>query len=101
MMQGDACYLGIQILNNAHSPVTPQDLTDLEITIGPYRKTYCANQLLFESNLWFFPLTQQETLAIWPAPAKAQVRLHWKGGVVEGKYLPAIPIFESLSKEVI
>ena len=33
MMQGDSYSLGIRILNNAGSPVTPDDVNDVEITI--------------------------------------------------------------------
>jgi len=101
MMQGDACYLAIRILNNAGNPVTHQDVIDLEITIGKLRKTHLRGELIHQDGLWFFPLTQHETHHLWPGNVKAQVRLLWKNGVVEGKALPAISIRESKSKEVL
>ena len=100
MMQGDACNLGIRIYNNAGNPVTPSDIRDLEITIGHLRKTYGNSQLSYYSGLWLFPLSQQETQALSPAPQKAQVRVHWANGVVEGKPLLGLRIRESISKEV-
>ena len=45
MMQGDSYNLGIKILNNAGSPVTPDDIRDVEITIGNLSKTYLGASL--------------------------------------------------------
>ena len=101
MMQGDACNLSILIRNNAGNPVTPGDIRDLEITIGPLRKTYGQGQLHFYSGHWMFPLTQSETRSLWPAPVRAQVRVLWPNGVVEGKPLLGLTIQESISKEVL
>jgi len=101
MMQGDACNLAIRILNNAGNPVTPLDLGDLEITLGPLRKTLANGQLFYSDGLWLFPLAQHETASLWPAPVKAQVRLLWSNGVVEGKPISGIRIHESISKEVL
>ena len=100
-MQGDACSLGIHIYNNAGNPVTPLDIRDLEITVGSLRKTYQNAQLIYRDCLWLFPLSQQETFQNWPAFQKAQVRIRWANGVVEGKALPPIPLHESISKEVL
>ena len=40
MMQGNACYLGISILNSGGALVEPVDIQDVEITIGNLKKTY-------------------------------------------------------------
>lgn len=101
MMQGDSCNLAIQIRNNAGSAVTPSDVSDVEITIGRLRKTYRSCQLLFSNGMWLFPLSQEETFGYWPASVKAQVRVVWRNGVVEGKTLYGIRISESISKEVL
>lgn len=101
VMQGDAYYLGITILNNAGSPVTPADIRDVEITIGPIRKTYRNAELVYSDNLWLFPVSQQESFGLWPKEVKAQVRLVWVNGVVEGKPIYGIRIDESTSKEVL
>ena len=101
MMQGDSYKLGIRILNNAGSLVTPVDVKDVEITIGHLRKTYMNAQLEYNDGMWFFPLSQQATFQCWPSAVKAQVRVLWANGVVEGKSLYGIRINESISKEVL
>ena len=101
MMQGDSYSLGIRILNNAGNPVTPEDIKDVEITIGQLRKTYLNAQVTFNEGLWMFPLSQKETFGCWPAAVKAQVRVVWANGVVEGKPIYGVRINESISKEVL
>lgn len=101
MMQGDSYNLGIKILNNAGSPVTPDDVRDVEITIGHLRKTYLGTSLTYSDGLWLFPLSQEETMGYWPSSVKAQVRVAWANGVVEGKPLYGVRIDESISKEVL
>lgn len=101
MMQGDSYNLGIQILNNAGSPVTPDDIRDVEITIGSIRKTYRNAQLKYQDGVWMFPLSQQDTFDYLPAAQKAQVRVMWANGVVEGQPIYGVRIDESLSKEVL
>lgn len=103
MMQGDSYMLGIQILNNAGNPVTLDDVSDVEITIGHLKKSYRKLELLYDEgmHLWMFPLTQQETLGYWPSTPKAQVRVFWANGIVEGKPIYGIHIDESISKEVL
>ena len=101
MMQGDSYNLGIRILNNAGNPVTPEDIKDVEITIGQLRKTYLNAQVTFYKGLWMFPLSQKETFDYWPSAVKAQVRVVWANGVVEGKPLYGVRINESISKEVL
>ena len=101
MMQGDAYNLGIRILNNAGSPVTPDDVQDVEITIGHLRKTWLNAQLDYADGLWLFPLSQKETFGYWPSEVRAQVRVVWSNGVVEGKPVYGVRIHESISKEVL
>lgn len=101
MMQGDSYNIGIRILNNAGNPLTPDDIRDLEITIGNLRKTYRGAELTYSEGLWFFPLSQQESFRYWPSAVKAQVRVVWANGVVEGKPIYGVRIDESISKEVL
>lgn len=101
MMQGDSYNLGFTVLNNAGAVVVPDDVTDIEITIGHLRKTLKSGKLFFNNNRWMFPLTQAETFGYWPKSVKAQIRIVWKNGVVEGKTIPGVRIHESLSKEVL
>lgn len=99
MMQGDSYNLGINILNNAGSPVTPDDVRDVEITIGHLRKTYLNAEVTYSDGVWMFPLSQKETFGYWPSSVKAQVRVVWANGVIEGKPLYGVRVNESISKE--
>lgn len=101
MMQGDSYNLGIQILNNALSPVTDADIEDVEITIGHLRKTYRNAELKYIDGLWHFPIKQSESFHLFGRSPKAQVRVKWANGVVEGKALYGVRIHESISKEVL
>lgn len=101
IMQGDAYYEGITVLNNAKVPVTPNDVIDLEITIGKLRKTYRNSQIIFKNGKWLFPLSQDETFDARPMATKSQIRILWANGVVEGKPIHGIRIGEGISKEVL
>lgn len=101
MMQGDSYSLGIRILNNAGSTVTPEDVKDVEITIGHLIKSYLNAELIFRDGLWMFPLSQQDTFRFWPSSLRAQVRVVWANGVIEGKKIYGVRIDESISKEVL
>lgn len=101
MMQGDGYKLGIRILNNAGNPVTPDDVSDVEITIGYLRKTYRNAEIAYSDGLWLFPLSQEETFRFPSAAVKSQVRVMWKNGIVEGKPMYGVRIQESISKEVL
>ena len=101
MMQGDSYNLGIKILNNAGNPVTPDDVMDVEITIGHLKKTYLNAELLYSDGLWLFPMNQRESFSYLPSAPKSQVRIKWANGVIEGKPLYGVRIGESTSKEVL
>lgn len=101
MMQGDSYSLGFTVLNNAGVAVTPEDVLDVEIAIGHLAKTYRRGEVTFSDGKWFFPLSQAETFGYWPKATKAQIRVRWKNGVVEGKTIHGVRINESISKEVL
>ncbi len=101
MMQGDAWYLGISILNSAGSPVEPVDVRDVEITVGNLKKTYRGEQLSCSGGVWLFPLSQGESFSIPAGPVRSQVRVAWANGVVEGSALYGLKMEESMHKEVL
>lgn len=101
MMQGDSYSLAVKIVNNAGSAVTPEDVTDVEITIGRIPKSLSKGQIQFENDLWMYPISQGESLAILPGAVPAQVRVVWKNGAVEGTRIDGVRMHESLSKEVL
>lgn len=101
MMQGDSYSLAVKIVNNAGSVVTPEDVTDVEITIGRVSKCLSRGQIQYENSLWLYPFSQDESQAILPGTVPAQVRVAWKNGAVEGTRIDGVRMHESLSKEVL
>lgn len=103
MMQGDSRSLVIEILNSDKKPVTPDAVTDVEIVVGSLKKRYKNEEVSFDtdSNKWLFPLTQEETFKMPASHVKAQVRVVWADGTVEGASLGCINVGESISKEVL
>lgn len=103
MMQGDSRSLEIKILNSDETVVTEDDISDVEVTVGFLKKKYSDGEVTFdaETNLWTVPLTQEETFKFPPSHVKAQVRVVWPDGSVEGVSLGCINVLDSLSKEVL
>lgn len=101
MMQGDSYNLGFTVLNNAGEVVTPNEISDMEITIGHLSKTYRKAELVYKDGRWMFPLSQSETFGYWPKVVKTQIRVLWANGVIEGKDITGVRINESISKEVL
>lgn len=101
MMQGDSYNLGFTVTNNAGSVVTPNDIIDMEITIGHLVKRYSNSEITFKDGRWMFPLSQKETFGYWPSVPKCQIRIKWANGVIEGKPIYGVRVNESFSKEVL
>ena len=101
MMQGDSYGLKVNILNAVDVAVTPSDVSDVEITVGSLRKTYKDGEVTHDGNLWVFPITQEESFKLPVSRIKAQVRVKWSDGTIEGVSLGEIHVKESNSKEVL
>ena len=101
MMQGDSYSLDIEVLTADGTVVTDADVSNVEITIGHLRKTYADGIVRYDSGVWKFPMTQEETFKYLPSLVRGQVRLVWKNGDVEGIPLDGIRVKESISREVL
>lgn len=103
MMQGDSYNLEIEILDADGVAVTDSEVLDVEITIGFLRKTYAKHEVTYSEALgkWLFPITQEESFKLPATGVKAQVRVAWNTGGVEGVSLGCVHIDESTSKEVL
>lgn len=103
MMQGDSYGLRIDILKADGTAVTADDVADVEITVGDLIKKYSDKKVTFDAdgNKWIFPLSQEETFSFPASRIKAQVRVVWASGAVEGASLGHINVFESISREVL
>lgn len=101
MMQGDSYFLGFVLRNNAGQPITPEDVLDVEITVGSLTKHMKGGEIIYDSGMWMFPLSQKESIAMRPGSKDAQARIKWAGGAVEGQPIFGVRIQESKSKEVL
>lgn len=101
MMQGDSYNMGIALLNNAGQPITPDDVDDVEITIGWTSKRYRKGELLYQNGLWLYPIQQSDSFRQRPGRVEAQARIKWKNGFVEGQPILGARFQESRSKEVL
>ena len=103
MMQGDSYGKEIKLLYDNGNPITPDDVSDVEITIGSLSKTYKANEIRYDGELksWIYPISQEESFKFPAARLKAQVRVKWLNGEIEGKDLEDVYVSESRSKAVL
>ena len=81
------------------APVSQE--SDATEFIASMKKKYSDAQVSYRDGKWMFPMSQSETFGCLPAAPKAQVRVKWANGVIEGKPLYGIRIGESISKEVL
>lgn len=105
-MQGDSYGIEIDIFDNIGNIVTPDDISDVEITIGRIRKTYREGSLFYVdggdgSPKWIFPLSQKETFRFPASRVNVQARIAWPNGEVEGLHSGHIVVHESSSREVL
>lgn len=104
MMQGDSYGLLIDIVKEADgTAVTPDDIADVEITLGFLTKRYSKGELIFDegSQKWVFPIEQEESFRLPPSRLKWQVRVKYKNGGIEGTHRGYMLVDESISKEVL
>ena len=103
MMQGDSYGLMIEITTPEGVTVTAEDVSDVEITVGCFSKTFSNGEINYDEDegVWVVPLTQEETFKLPVGKVKAQVRVVWDDGSVEGCPLGELRVHESISKEVL
>lgn len=101
MMQGDSYELKVEILSPDKTALTPEELADVEITIGSLIKTYSDGEIIYEEGEWLVPLTQEETFKLPASRVNVQVRVKWADGNVEGQLIGQLVNHESMSKEVL
>lgn len=102
MMQGDAYALPIEI-QTADGLATGETFADVEIIIGPIRRTLREGGLTYDASkqAFLFPLSQQETLALCTGIKPGQVRVRTRDGQVFGTSLGGVDVRKSMSKEVL
>lgn len=101
MMQGDSYGIKVEILKSDGTVLTPDDVSDVEIALGSLKKRYAKKELSFDEGAWVLPVTQNETLSLPSTYVKAQLRVKFPNGDVEGVFLGDIRLQESISKGVL
>lgn len=103
MMQGDSRSLAITILKSDGTALADTDVTDVEVCFGSIKKLLSTDGVSYDtdSGKWMVALTQEETFKLPAAHVRAQIRVLWTNGTVEGVDLGCVDVRESLSKEVL
>ena len=100
MFQGDAYSLSITLQREDGTPITSADVKDVEISVGHICKT-TAKGVQYLEGKWTLPLTQEESFGFPDQPVKAQARILWPSGDVQGVSLGQLLFRETISKEVL
>lgn len=102
MMQGDAYALPIEI-RTADGPAKENTFADIEVIIGPFRRTLREGNLTYDPvrQVFLFPLTQRDTFSVCHGIKPGQVRVRTHDGQVFGTSLGSVDIMGSLSREVL
>ena len=103
MMQGDSYGILVEITKEDGTLVTGSDVSEVEITIGPYTKTMTSGAVVYDDvdGSFIFPVSEEETFRLKPHPVNAQIRIMWTDGSIEGVPLGKIRVSESMSKGVL
>lgn len=100
MLQGDSYKIPFNI-TFSDTAITPTDISDVEIAIGRYIKTYANNEVTYEDSVWYFPVSQEETFAFSGQKQSVQVRVLFPSGDVYGISLGTLKVDRSISREIL
>ena len=102
IMQGDACRLPFQIRQDGMT-ITPEMITDLEVTVGSLRKTYLGGGITFDGEYWYTYLSQEDTMSMTGAEyIRLRIRyLNQPWVTVLGKRVAMLNVEEHPSAEVL
>lgn len=100
IMQGDEYGIRIGLLTKDGTAVTPENVTNVEITLGRFRKTYLDGDVSWDGEKWVFPMTQAESFTF-RTNVKCEARAKFIGGDVIGVYVETIDVKPSQSKVIL
>ena len=81
--QGDQYYLPFYIENDSN-PITPNDIDDVRIKVGNIIKVYSKGGLLYDNNIWLFPIVQKNSLK-WQGPIDCQLQFKQGDTIITSK----------------
>ena len=101
ILQGDSYPIPVEVRQDG-IVVTPELVEEVEITIGStVRKTYTGGGVFFESDMWYFLLTQEESFSL-SGGYDVVLRLKYPGsGNVIGIRAGKLSVEQTEQKEVI
>lgn len=101
IMQGDSLKIPISISLRG-TKVIPSMVSTVEIMVDELCKTYPKEVSYDEVNeVWLFPITQSETLALCPSDQPIQIRVKFSDDSVIGVGDMCLRVVASKSKEVL
>ncbi len=99
MMRGDAYYIRITLLKEDDEPILDTDVAKVNITCGGLVKSYPNGDVGFDDGEWLYPVTQLESLSVFPSISNLSVRVKFNSGDVEGARIGNVYIIPSQDKE--
>lgn len=101
IMQGDQYRIPISLEENS-IPITSADIKDLEVFIGPYRKTLSNGDIEFDENesAFYVYVAQKETFSM-RGDVEIQARILYPSGDVVGILLGIVNFITSASRVVL
>lgn len=102
MMQGDQYRLPIELKHENGSVITSDEIKDLEVFIGRFRKTLSSGMVRFDETeqLYYAQITQEETFGLF-GDVELQARILFLSGDVIGVGLGTQNFENSISKVVL
>lgn len=102
MMQGDQYRLPIELKDADGTFVTEEEVKDMEVFVGNFRKMLSKGEVVFESleNIFYVYLSQKETFMM-RGDVSVQARVLFLSGDVVGIDLGKINFAEATSKVVL
>lgn len=103
IMQGDAFDILVTLTDETGTDViTPDNASDVEITLGRFIKTYLGGGVSYdtENDAWVFPVSQLESFSMCGV-VTMQARVKFSANEVSGVNVAKISILPSCSREVL
>jgi hypothetical protein len=100
MMQGDQYFIPLSLKTVNGTPLTEEDMRDLEFSIGEVTKTLSKGQITSSGDTFFVRLTQEDTFSL-KGKVKMQARILFEDNTVVGVELGEKMVNVALSKEVL
>lgn len=102
IMQGESLYIPIYLEFDDSSPVSAQDVGDIEVMIGRWQRRFAQGEIEYVERYAAFliPVSQEESFALPAGPHKIQVRIKSVDGHVMGENTGELLVKGSLSKVV-